>query len=368
MPNRKIRLGITQGDINGIGYEVILQALADNRILELFTPVIYGSSRIADFYRQACGLPNQNMLSLPGDASEAVDERINIVEVNDAALKADPGKESPVAAQAAINALKAAVSDLRHGNIDAIVTAPINKHAMQSADFGFPGHTEYLQNELADDDQQALMILCNDILRVALVTIHKPIAEIPAEITSENVLRKIRQFNVSLTRDFCLPHPHIAVLALNPHAGDGGLLGSEETTQIIPAIAQATDEGINCFGPFAADGFWGSGQWTKFDGILAMYHDQGLAPFKTLAMDSGVNFTAGLDYVRTSPDHGTGFDIAGTGCANPESMREAMYKAVDIVRNRRFNAQATRNPLRKQYVEKNKKDNVVLDLSKSSDE
>lgn len=368
MSNRKIRLGITQGDINGVGYEVILRALSDPRILELFTPVVYGSSRIAEFYRQGTDIPDLNINSLTTDASDAVDERINLVEVTDPAVKAEPGKETAVSGPEAFAALRAAVADLRGGNIDALVTAPINKHSMQSPDFQFPGHTEYLQAELADDDQRALMILCNDDLRVALVTIHTPIAEIPAAITKEAIVEKITDFNASLTRDFSLPHPHIAVLALNPHAGDGGLLGSEEETVIAPAIDEASAKGINCFGPFASDGFWGSGQWRKFDGVLAMYHDQGLAPFKTLAMNSGVNFTAGLDYVRTSPDHGTGYDIAGTGTADAESIREAMYRAVDILRSRRFHAQAIRNPLRKQYVEKNKKDNVVLDLSKSSDE
>lgn len=368
MSNRKIRLGITQGDINGVGYEVILKALADQRILELFTPVIYGSRHIAEFYRQGAALPDLNILTLQGDASQTVDERINLVEVTPHSVKAEPGKESKEAGAAAVAALDAAVADLRQGYIDALVTAPINKHVIQSDSFRFPGHTEYLHSRLADHDQRALMILCNDDLRVALVTIHTPISEISAAITKEAVEDKIADFNLSLTRDFALPHPHIAVLALNPHAGDGGLLGTEETAVIAPAIAAASAKGINCFGPFAADGFWGSGQWQKFDGVLAMYHDQGLAPFKTLAMHSGVNYTAGLDYVRTSPDHGTGFDIAGTNQADPESMRCAMYRAVDIVRNRRFHAQAVRNPLRKQYVEKNKKDNVVLDLTKSSDE
>lgn len=368
MSNRKIRLGITQGDINGVGYEVILQALSDTRILELFTPVIYGSTRLADFYRQCAGIPALNFQPLTGNASLCSDECINVVEVNEPAVKAEPGKESPTAAKAALQALEAAVSDLKQGYIDALVTAPINKHAMQCANFGFPGHTEYLQAQLADADQRALMILCNEDVRVALVTIHTPISEVAAAITTESVLEKIRDFNTSLSRDFGREHPMIAVLGLNPHAGDGGVLGTEETSGIIPAITQATADGINCFGPFAADGFWGSGQWRKFDGVLAMYHDQGLAPFKTIAMDSGVNFTAGLDYVRTSPDHGTGFDIAGTGSANAESMREAMYAAVDILRNRHSYATAKRNPLKKQYVEKNKKDNVVLDLSKSSDE
>ncbi len=211
------------------------------------------------------------------------------------------------------------------------------------------------------------MILCNDTVRVALVTIHEPISKVATMVTRENVLRKIEEFNASLTRDFGIGHPRIAVLALNPHSGEEGMIGTEEQQEITPAIEEARGKKINCFGPYAADGFWGSGMFGKFDGVLAMYHDQGLAPFKTLAMNAGVNFTAGLDYVRTSPDHGTGYDIAGSGKASEESFRQAIYTAIDVVRNRRRHEEATRNPLKKHYVEKNKKDNVVLDLTKSDD-
>jgi 4-hydroxythreonine-4-phosphate dehydrogenase len=255
---------------------------------------------------------------------------------------------------------------LKNGDIDALVTAPINKHNIQSETFTFPGHTEYLESSVGDGNK-ALMILCNERVRVALVTTHLPISKIPEAITKEAILEHLTTFKRSLIEDFGLEAPKIAVLSLNPHSGEEGLLGTEEQDVISPAIAEAKDNKILAFGPFAADGFWGSGQYSKFDGILAMYHDQGLAPFKTIAMESGINYTAGLPYVRTSPDHGTGYDIAGKGVANEDSMRQAIYSAIDILRNRRRHAEATRNPLRRQYYEKGS-DNVVLDLTKDVDE
>ncbi|MDE6085053.1 MAG: 4-hydroxythreonine-4-phosphate dehydrogenase PdxA, partial [Muribaculaceae bacterium] len=258
-----------------------------------------------------------------------------------------------------------AVTDLKKGEIDVLVTAPINKKNIQGPHFDFPGHTEYLQHCSDDPDADALMILFNDRLRIALVTTHLPIAEIAQAITVDSVSSKLKKFYQSLEKDFGLTHPRIAVLALNPHAGDGGVIGKEEEEVIIPAIEKARKEGVNCFGPYAADGFFGAEQYRSFDGVLAMYHDQGLAPFKTLAMDNGVNFTAGLPFVRTSPDHGTGYDIAGKGTASEVSMREAIYAAIDIFRNRQRYMRSHRNPLRRQYFDKSK-DNVVLDLTKDS--
>lgn len=363
MSDRKIRVGITHGDINGIGYEVVLKALEDNRILELCTPVIYGSAKIAAFYRKQCGLQPVALTQI-ATASEARDGANNIINVVDETVKVEPGVATKAAGEAAFESLERAVADLRAGEIDVLVTAPIDKHTMQSERFNFPGHTEYLESSLGDGEKHALMILFNELVKVALVTTHASIAEIPAQITKERVLEKIEQLNESLTRDFSLPHPRIAVLALNPHAGEGGMLGHEEQEQIRPAIEEAKAKKINAFGPYAADGFFGSGMFRKFDGVLAMYHDQGLAPFKSLAMSDGVNFTAGLDYVRTSPDHGTAFDIAGKGEADASSMRSAIYSALDIFKSRRRYEEAMRNPLRKQYVEKNKSDNVVLDLTK----
>lgn len=367
MSERKLKIGITHGDVNGIGYEVIIKALEDPRMLELCTPVIYGSAKIASHYAKIGGLTPLQLTQI-SDPSQARDEHCNIINVVDESVKVEPGIASAEAGKAAFAALERAVTDLRAGAIDALVTAPINKHNIHSDEFSFPGHTEYLESSLGDGEDHALMILCNDTVRVALVTIHEPISKVAEMVTRENVLAKIEAFADSLTADFSIGHPRIAVLALNPHSGEDGLIGEEEQNEIAPAVEEARQKKINCFGPYAADGFWGSGMFKRFDGVLAMYHDQGLAPFKTLAMDAGVNFTAGLKYVRTSPDHGTGYDIAGTGSASAESMRQAIYTAIDVLRNRRIHQRITRNPLRKQYVEKNKKDNVVLDLSKSDDE
>lgn len=368
MTEHKIKIGITHGDTNGIGYEVIIKALEDPRMLELCTPVIYGSAKIANYYRKAADLPQLTINQIQ-NASQAKSDQVNLINVVDETVKVDPGVATAEAGKAAFDALEAAVTDLRNGDIDALVTAPINKSTIQSNEFHFPGHTEYLEASLAaDNSEKALMILASDRLKVALVTIHTPIASVAAAIDSEKVLAKIKSFETALEKDFGKPHPRIAVLSLNPHNGEEGMLGTEERDHIIPAIEKAQEERVNCFGPYAADGFFGSGMWNKFDGVLAMYHDQGLAPFKTISMDAGVNVTSGLRYIRTSPDHGTGFDIAGKGVASAESMREAIYTAIDIYRSRRLHSEAHRNPLRKQYVERNKKDNVVLDLSKSSDE
>lgn len=361
MKDDKIRVAITQGDINGIGYEVILKALEDNRILELCTPVVYGSAKIAAHYRKLLEMPaiqfNQCRTS-----DEIKDGAYNIINVVGEDTRLDPGQSTDVAGQAAFAALEAAVTDLRAGRVDVLVTAPINKNNIQSETFTFPGHTEYLEASLGEEGDKALMILCNERMRVALATTHLPVAQVPAAITRQSVLSKIESLARSLRRDFAIPSPRIAVLSLNPHAGEEGLLGSEEKEIIAPAIADARDKKILAFGPYAADGFFGSEQYRKFDGILAMYHDQGLAPFKALAMDSGINFTAGLPYVRTSPDHGTGYDIVGHNEASPESMRSAIYAAIDIYRNRLREDEATRRPLRRQYYEKGA-DNVVLDLT-----
>lgn len=328
----KIKVGITQGDINGVGYEIILKVLADNRVLELFTPVIYGSAKIAVFYRKAMDMPNVPLNQI-SDAREARDGANNIINVVGEDTRVEPGLATEVAGQAAFAALEQAVSDLRAGAIDVLVTAPINKAMIQSDTFTFPGHTEYLETSLGEPGQ-ALMILCNENMRIALTTIHTPIAKVAQAITRDKVAAKIASLAKSLREDFGIANPRIAVLALNPHAGENGLLGSEEADIIAPAIADATASHILAFGPYAADGFFGSGAFKHFDGVLAMYHDQGLAPFKALSMDNGVNFTAGLPYVRTSPDHGTGYDIAGKGIASEESLRQAIYTAIDVYRRR----------------------------------
>ncbi len=346
----KIKVGITHGDTNGIGYEVILKTLEDNRLADLCTIVVYGSAKAASFYRKAMELPQVQFTRIDS-AADARDGVFNIVNVVGEDLKIEPGVASEAAGAAALAALEAAVADLRAGNIDVLVTAPIDKHSIQSPDFKFPGHTEYLQSSLADEehpDAKALMVLCTDYLRVALATAHMPIAEVPGALTKELIKDKLKDFDLSLRRDFGIQNPRIAVLSLNPHAGERGLLGKEEEETIIPAIAEAQADKILAFGPYAADGFFGSESYRAFDGVLAMYHDQGLAPFKTIAMDQGVNFTAGLPFVRTSPDHGTGYDIAGKGQASAESMRSAIYMALDVYRNRGRHEDAYRRPLSRQ--------------------
>ncbi len=364
--DKKIRVGITQGDTNGIGYEVILKALAEPMVLELFTPVIYGSTKIAAFHRKACGAQPIQFYSID-NAIQARDGAYNMVEIpglDD--LKVELGTPSEAAGRAAFASLEVAVADLRNGIIDVLVTAPIDKNNIQSETFHFPGHTEYLETA-AGDGNRSLMVLFNDRIRVALVTTHLPVSQIAGAITKEAIIEKLEIFNQSLRKDFAIEYPRIAVLALNPHSGDHGLLGNEEKEIITPAIEEAYAKKICCFGPYSADGFFGNGSYTKFDGVLAMYHDQGLAPFKTIAMDNGVNFTAGLPVVRTSPDHGTGYDIAGKGLASPESMLAAIYASIDIYRNRRIYDEIHANPLRKQYFDKSN-DNVVLDLSKDDDD
>ena len=362
---KKIRVGITQGDTNGIGYEVILKALQNQQMTELFTPVVYGSAKTASYHRKALELQpvSMNVIRNSADIKDGVN---NLVEVANEEVKVELGVSSEIAGRAAFDALERAVTDLKQGYIDVLVTAPINKKSIQSEQFTFPGHTEYLEASIGDGDK-ALMILFSDKIRVALVTTHVPVSRIGEYITKEAVLDKLFAFNRSLKSDFGIVRPRIAVLSLNPHAGDGGLLGKEEQEVIAPAIAEAVEKKVVAFGPYAADGFFGNEMYKHFDGVLAMYHDQGLAPFKTIAMESGVNFTAGLPYVRTSPDHGTGYDIAGKNEANEQSMREAIYAAIDIYRNRCNYAEMTQNPLRRMYFDKSG-DKEVLDLTKVEDE
>ena len=332
--DNKLKIGITHGDINGIGYEVILKTLDDNRLTELCTIIVYGSPKVAAYHRKLTDTNiNLNLIGKPADANPS---RINIINCCGDEVKVDLGKSTSTAGEASFAALERATQDLKEGEIDALLTAPINKNNIQSAQFSFPGHTEYLE-QLFGQEGDALMILANDKLRIAVVTGHVPISKVSSLLTTEKIITKIEQFNLSLQQDFGISKPRIAVLGLNPHAGDGGVLGSEEQEIIQPAIEQMRDKGITCFGPLPADGFFGSENYTHYDGILAMYHDQGLIPFKTLAMENGVNFTAGLPIVRTSPDHGTAYDKAGKNQANPTSLRQALYMAIDIVKQRNSN-------------------------------
>ena len=346
---QKIRVAITQGDTNGVGYEVILKVFTSPEMLELCTPIIYGSSKIAAYHRKALNL--ETSFSTISNAEEARDGRVNLLNCFDEEIKVELGQPSQEAGQAALMALDRAMTDFRKGLYDVLVTAPINKATIQSPSFHFPGHTEYIETSVGDG-KKALMILMNETLRVALVTTHLPVKDIATAITKESIIEKATIFHQALKRDFRISCPRIAVLSLNPHAGDDGLLGSEEKAVIIPAIEELADKGIQAFGPYAADGFFGSGTYDKFDGVLAMYHDQGLAPFKTIALESGVNYTAGLPIVRTSPDHGTAYDIAGKGIADENSMRQAIYTAIDVFRNRQDYDEPLQNPLPKLFHEK----------------
>ena len=349
MEERKIRVAITQGDTNGVGYEVILKVFSDPNILELCTPIIYGSPKIASYHRKALNL--EVPYTIINHAEEARDGRVNLLACFDDEIKIEIGQPSQEAGAAALKALDRAMTDYRSKLYDVLVTAPINKATIQSPGFHFPGHTEYIETSVGEG-QKALMILMNETLRVALVTTHLPIKDIAKAITKEGIVEKATIFHKALKRDFRISSPRIAVLSLNPHAGDNGLLGSEEKDIILPAIEELADKGIQAFGPFAADGFFGSGAYDHFDGVLAMYHDQGLAPFKTIALESGVNYTAGLPIVRTSPDHGTAYDIAGKGIADENSMRQAIFTAIDVFRNRQFYDEPLQNPLPKLFHEK----------------
>lgn len=348
-----IRVGITQGDFNGVGLEVALRSVADETILELMTPVLFADWRLVEYARKALALelPAINRVN---DASEIADGRINVVDLHLDNTTVEAGKPSAASGAGAVAALEAAMSAMQSQQIDVLVTAPISKEAAQSDTFRYNGHTEYLGAK-AGGDAHPQMILFDDNVRVALVTTHLPLAEVPAAITRDKVADAVRRFSATLRQDFGIPRPKIAVLSLNPHCGDGGLLGNEEKEQIAPAIEECNESGVLAFGPYAADGFFGSGAYMRFDGVLAMYHDQGLSAFKALARENGVNYTAGLPFVRTSPDHGTACDIAWKGEADPTSMREAIYKAIDIFRCRRNSLKAAANPLRHQHNDRPKK-------------
>mgnify|MGYP000114453032 CR=1 FL=1 len=363
MPENKFKIGITQGDTNGIGWEIILKALADPRMTELFTPVVYDSPKAAAYYRNTVAEIEAFSFNPVASAAEARRGKANLVACGETADIA-PGKPTPEAGRAAVEALCAAMRDLKAGHLDALVTAPFDKETVQADDFRYTGHTEYLAAEL---EGEAMMILCSDVLRVGLVTKHIPVSEISRSISKEKIVRDLHTLRRSLIEDFGIVEPRIAVMALNPHAGDGGLLGHEEQEIIRPAIVEAFRQGVLAFGPFAADGLFAGGGYAKYDGILAMYHDQGLAPFKTLSPD-GVNFTAGLAKVRTSPDHGTAYDIAGQDKADAQSMRSAIYAAIDIVEHRRAWTEWSRNPLQRAEREKGGRDISVKDLPQTERE
>jgi 4-hydroxythreonine-4-phosphate dehydrogenase len=329
---KKIRIGITQGDINGIGCEVILKSLNDPRMLELFIPVLYSSPKIIAYYRKALSLTNLNTHAVRS-AEEAHENKINVVSCLSDELRVEMGKSTIQGGEAALASLKAAVAETKNGMLDALVTAPINKYNIQSEQFRFAGHTEYLQSEFGNSN--ALMLMISGSLRIGVLTGHAPLAQVPALITQNKILSALHLINRTMLEDFNINRPRIAVLSLNPHAGDNGLLGNEEQTTIIPAIEKIKNEGILAFGPFPSDGFFGSDNYRKYDVVLAMYHDQGMTVFKTLCFENGVNYTAGLPIVRTSPAHGTAYELVGKDTASPGSFRQALFTACDIAINRK---------------------------------
>jgi 4-hydroxythreonine-4-phosphate dehydrogenase len=328
---KKLRIGITHGDINGVGCEVILKTFADARILELCTPVLYSSPKVLAYYRKALNLTQLNTVSVRS-AAEAQDEKVNVVNCLSDEVRVDVGKSTEHGGEASLASLRAAVKELKDHLIDALVTAPINKHNIQSEEFRFPGHTEYLQAEFGNG--KALMLMIGDRLRMGILTGHVPLSEAPKLITKEKIIDALRLLHRTMAEDFNIHRPRIAVLSLNPHAGDDGLIGDEEAKIITPALEQAKKEKILAFGPYPSDGLFGSDNFKKFDVVLAMYHDQGMTAFKTLCFESGVNFTAGLPVIRTSPAHGTAYDLAGKDMASPDSFRQALYMACDLVQNR----------------------------------
>ncbi|HQF27059.1 MAG TPA: 4-hydroxythreonine-4-phosphate dehydrogenase PdxA [Bacteroidia bacterium] len=338
----KIRIGITIGDVNGVGAEVIMKALMDNRILQTCTPVIYGSSKVISHHRKALNIQEFNYNTVKG-IHDVIQRKINLINCWEEEIKVEIGKPSSETGVYAYKALQAATADLAAGHLHAIVTAPIDKHTIQPEGSGFTGHTEFFGKAFANS--KPLMFLVSGDLRVALVTGHVPVTKISQHITKENIQSKLQIMIQSLKRDFGIRKPRIAVLGLNPHAGDNGVIGNEDKDIIAPAVKEMSDKGAVVFGPYSADGLFGSGAYKKFDAVLAMYHDQGLIPFKTLAFETGVNFTAGLPVIRTSPDHGTGYDIAGKGIASEVSMREAIYMACDIYNLHQTYDEVTANPL-----------------------
>jgi len=342
---KNVIVGISIGDINGIGIEIILKALSDNRILEFITPVIYGSASLISNYRKQNNLEPLTHTNL----EEGMDVKPKTIYIKKC-WETDPelslGNQTQAGGEYAVKSLKAATDDLASSKIDVLVTAPINKSNVQSNEFNFPGHTEFLAK--LSNVESALMLLVSNGLRVAVVSGHVPLKDVAAGLTKEKIKSKIEMLNDTLIKDFGIRRPKIAILGLNPHAGDNGLLGKEENEIISPAVSDCRGKGILSFGPYSADGFFGSGDYANYDGILAMYHDQGLIPFKSLSFGTGVNFTAGLPIVRTSPDHGTGYDIAGKNKASESSFRAALYLAVDIYNKRKQYKEFTKNPLENQ--------------------
>lgn len=355
--NKKLRVGITLGDVNGIGPELIVRAFEDYHLKEICVPILYGSSRAINIYRKVLDIPKFHYIVVqnPGQAQY---KKLNIIECMPQMDRVDIGRPSELGGQGAYDALTRAIEDAQHGELDVLVTMPIDKATFQAAaGDNFSGHTELLG--AAFGAKNNLMMMVSEYMKIALVTNHLPLQEVSRNISSQRIFEKLKVFHRSLHNDFNIPKPQIAVLGLNPHAGDNGLIGTEEQDVIKEALQQANKAGIHATGPYPADGFFGSLTYKKFDGVLAMYHDQGLIPFKLASGYRGVNFTAGMPFIRTSPDHGVAYDIAGTGKADPESFRQALYLAIDVYYNRQENIELQENalsevksPILKEKVEK----------------
>ncbi len=343
MTQEKIKIGISHGDINSISYEVIIKALNDSRIMDNCIPIVYGSPKVAAYHRKALNIDNFSFNSIQSP-NEANPKRANIINCLDDSIRVELGKSTQIAGEASYIALELATKDLQDHKLDAIITGPINKHNIQSDKFSYAGHTEYLESKFPSDG--VLMLMVSNVMKVGVVTGHVPFSKVTEYLTKEVILNKLRIMNKSLMVDFMIRKPRIAVLGLNPHASDQGLIGNDEEEIIIPALEMAREENLMVFGPFPADGFFGAGSFSKFDAVLAMYHDQGLIPFKALMGREGVNYTAGLSIIRTSPAHGTSYDLAGKNEASPDSFREAIYLACDIYKNRKLYNEISSNPLK----------------------
>ena len=340
---KKIKVAISQGDVNGVGYEVILKTFSDSRMFDICTPVLYGSTKVASYHKKLLSMQQDLNFTSIRDARDAVDGKFNVINLTNEEIKLDLGKSTEVAGRLSRESLNRACADLKQGSVDVLVTAPINKRNIQADDFDFPGHTEYLSHQFGCS---SLMLMVCDRIRIGIVTNHLALKDVPGALTHNLLFDKIMLLNESLKRDFGITIPKIAVLALDPHAGDNGVIGDFDQRVIQPVIDEAQNQGVLAYGPFPSDGFFGSSEFNKFDGVLALYHDQGLIPFKLMSFTEGVNYTAGLPYVRTSPAHGTGYDIVGKDRASEQSFRSAVYLACNILKNRQEYDELTANPLK----------------------
>ena len=344
-----LKIGITIGDMNGVGPEIILKTFADKRMLEFCTPIIYSSTRTLEFVKKHFKY-NIDFNGIKSSA-QAEDNRVNVVNCWNEVPQINFGTKDKNIGKHAIISLKAATSDLKQGHVDVIVTAPINKENIQSDDFNFPGHTDYLDNQI---EGSALMLMVSGNLRIGLLTDHIPVSKISESITKELVENKINTIHKTLVEDFNISKPKIAILGINPHSGDDGVIGSEEKTVLTPTVERMRENNILAFGPYSADSFFGSGEHEPFDAVIAAYHDQGLIPFKTLSFGQGVNFTAGLEKIRTSPDHGTAYSIAGKGIADETSFKEAVFLAILTYRNRTEHRELIKGAIKKENLTKTK--------------